>query len=142
MYSGTITFYAYQLKILYSTNNPIEIAKRRGIIVKFVDEDIKVLKASTEYVGDQIIIKINSAYTDKARRFLCAHELGHAICHPGQKHEYKNNYHGYFDLEAEHEANMFAAALMFPRNTLSKPIAYIDPVSLQLLIDQNIQILK
>lgn len=140
MYSGNITFYAYQLKILYSTDDSIEIATNLGAKVEIIDEDLKVLKACTEYIGDQIIIKINSAYTPLSQKYICAHELGHIICHPGKKHEYKNIHQGFFDLNAEHEANMFAAALMFPRNALSKPIAYLDPVFLQLLMDANIHI--
>lgn len=138
-----ITFHAYQLKILYSTGDPRIIAERSGVKVRLVENiSPKILKARTIYVGKQAYIEINSEYDEISQMLLCSHELGHFFYQFGEAHEYKSNYNGYFDLEAENVANMFAAALMFSRDDLSKPIAYMDSVSLQLLIDQNVQLKK
>lgn len=139
-YSGKIVFQASQLKIIYNTDDPFEIASKLGIGVKIIDEDIKVLKACTDYICNKPFIKINSKYTTMSQRVLCAHELGHIILHQGMKHEYKNNYSGYYDLDAETEANMFAVALIFPPTSFNKPIAYMPASYLQLLIDKNIQL--
>ncbi len=138
---GKVTFHAYQLKILYSTEDPRIIAERSGAIVRPTENiSPKVLKARTIYIGRQAYIEINPEYDETSQMFLCSHELGHFFYQPGEAHEYKSNYSGYFDLGAEYIANMFAAALMFPRNVLSMPIAYMDPVSLQLLIDKNVHL--
>lgn len=139
IYSGKIVFQASQLKIIYNTDDPFEIATKLGIEVKIVDENIKVLKACTDYIDNKPFIKINSQYTTMSQRVLCAHELGHIILHQGVKHEYKNNYSGYYDLDAEFEANMFAVALVFPPTSFIRPIAYMPAAYLQLLIDINIQ---
>lgn len=139
-YSGKIVFQAIQLKIIHNTDDSFEIARKLGIPVEIVDESIKVLKASTDYIDNKPFIKINSKYTIKSQKVLCAHELGHIILHQGMKHEYKNKYPGYYDLDAENEANMFAVALIFPSSKFNMPIAYMPASYLQLLIDKNLEL--
>lgn len=85
IYCGRIVFQASQLKIIYGTNDPFEIARKLDIDVIIVDESIKVLKASADYINNKACIKINSKFTEKSQKVLCAHELGHIILHQGMK---------------------------------------------------------
>lgn len=137
-YVGKIVFHANQLKIIHGTNDPFEIAEKQGIRVVVVDEKIDVLKARTDYIGNTAYIKINSKYSEEGRKMLCAHELGHVIFHPRQKHEYKDRNAGYYDLRAEHEANLFALSLMFERGFFEKPIFAMDEYEAQAKFDRYI----
>ncbi|MBP3701674.1 MAG: ImmA/IrrE family metallo-endopeptidase, partial [Lachnospiraceae bacterium] len=70
----------------WKTNDPFAIAERLGIRVLIREVNLKGFKAQTvQMEGYPTIISINGAYAPISRKVLCAHELGHAILHEGQR---------------------------------------------------------
>ena len=64
----------------YGTSDPFAIAKARHIEVVF--EPLGPLMGYHYYERRCHVIKINSDLDDATARYVCAHELGHAILHP------------------------------------------------------------
>jgi Zn-dependent peptidase ImmA (M78 family) len=59
------------------------------------------------------VICINNSLPCHKQRFVCAHELGHAILHPSINLPFFSH-HTFFSKEKiEHEANIFASLLLF-----------------------------
>ena len=130
------------LKSWCKTNDPYEIAQRMGIEVLTRKILIKGFVAQTIKVnGNPTIISINDCYTEKSKKVLCAHELGHAIFH--------ENCVNYFagiskksSVEIEREANLFAVALLAPDDIdkyLVMPLEKMDNYSLKAIMDLNIE---
>ena len=100
----------------YATNNPFEIAKQKGIVV--IHER---LGSALGYYNSYKRIKfihINEDINETLSRFVCAHELGHAILHPDANTPFlkKNTF---FSIERiEIEANTFAVELLLPDYTI------------------------
>lgn len=74
--------------------------------------------------GPNIVIGLNSAHSDRRRRFTAAHEIGHVVLHPGRPLTIDSNIRVNFrdttsslatDAE-EIEANAFAASLLMPQD--------------------------
>lgn len=63
-------------------------------------------------------IIINSNLCDKMQRFVCSHELGHAVLHPRSNTPFlrKNTFFSIDKLEVE--ANTFAIELLIPKDNL------------------------
>ncbi|HDR4908772.1 TPA: ImmA/IrrE family metallo-endopeptidase [Bacillus cereus] len=72
----------YVLKIVekHGTTNPFEIAKRKNIIVLF--EDLGNTLGFYNTYKRFKFIHINNKIDEITQRFVCAHELGHAVLHP------------------------------------------------------------
>lgn len=66
------------------------------------------------------LIGVSSSESDVRQRFTVAHELGHFFLHPNKDAfiDYRNNRKDVMRTPRERQANMFAAALLMPRNTL------------------------
>lgn len=68
------------------------------------------------------LIGVNSEESSVRQRFTVAHELGHFFLHPNKDAfvDYRDNKEGVVRTPREKQANMFAAALLMPRQTLLK----------------------
>ena len=73
---------ACDIKSVWKTNNPFEIAEKYGIKVLIRNVNIGDFKAQTlKMEGYPTIISINGLYSTLSQKVLCAHELGHALLH-------------------------------------------------------------
>lgn len=96
----------------YGTHNPFEIADLRGINV--LDCPMKsTLGYYTMYHRIQNII-INCNLPDVLRPFVCAHELGHAICHADLNTQWLKVNTLVSTDRIEREASTFAVELLLP----------------------------
>ena len=100
---------ACDIKSVWKTNNPFEIAEKYGIKVLIRNVNIGDFKAQTlKMEGYPTIISINGLYSTLSQKVLCAHELGHALLHTEPINHFDvttKNVH----TNVEYEANLFAA---------------------------------
>lgn len=95
----------------YDTNNPFEIARAMGIVVrkiplgKFLGYHTRKCRVS--------IIHLNESLTLEQQTFTCCHELGHAIYHPNVNTPFLKSNTLYSTEKIEQEANEFAIELLF-----------------------------
>lgn len=113
----------YVLKIVkkHSTTNPFEIAKRKNIIVLF--EDLGNTLGFYNTYKRFKFIHINNQINETTQRFVCAHELGHAVLHPKANTPFLRNQTFFSVDRLEIEANTFAVELLLTDNMVS---AYKD----------------
>jgi Zn-dependent peptidase ImmA (M78 family) len=96
----------------YGTHNPFEIADLRGINV--LDCPMKsTLGYYRMYHRIQNII-INCNLPDALRPFVCAHKLGHAICHADLNTQWLKANTLVSTNRIEREASTFAVELLLP----------------------------
>ena len=96
----------------YGTHNPFEIADLRGINV--LNCPMKsTLGYYTMYHRVQNII-LNCSLSDALRPFVCAHELGHAICHANLNTQWLKVNTLVSTDRIEREASTFAVELLLP----------------------------
>lgn len=101
----------------YGTNNPFEIADLRGINI--LDCPMKsTLGYYTMYHRIQNII-LNCNLPDALRSFVCAHELGHAICHADLNTQWLKVNTLVSTDRIEREASTFAVELLLPDYIIS-----------------------
>ncbi|AEA17459.1 MULTISPECIES: ImmA/IrrE family metallo-endopeptidase [Bacillus] len=102
----------YILKIVkkHGTTNPFEIAKRKNIIVLF--EDLGNTLGFYNTYKRFKFIHINNKIDEFTQRFVCAHELGHAVLHPKANTPFLRNQTFFSVDRLEIEANTFAVELL------------------------------
>lgn len=100
----------------YKTNNPFEIASHKGIIIDYADLGETLgfyFKCSRVKV-----ININNQIDETLQKFVCSHELGHAILHPESNTPFLRK-HTFFSIDKiEVEANTFAVELLMTDNDI------------------------
>lgn len=102
----------------HKTNNPFEIAAGEHILV--IEEPLGSINGYYNKFVRQKIIHINSNLNEChfKKFFTCAHELGHAIIHQDANTPFLRN-NTYFSVnKLEREANIFAALMTIPADTL------------------------
>ncbi|MDV6377715.1 ImmA/IrrE family metallo-endopeptidase [Sporosarcina sp. GW1-11] len=96
----------------YKTNCPFQLAQSKGILVQYADlgETLGFYFQSNRIQ----IININYNLQQHEQRFVCAHELGHAVLHSKANAPFmkKNTFLSVDRLEVE--ANRFAVELLLP----------------------------
>lgn len=141
MNAQDIISFARELKSKWKTNDPYQIAAHFGIFVLPRDNQIHGFTAQTIKVdGYPTIISINNAYTQSSQRFLCAHELGHALLHANCINHFATTSSN-VSLNVEREANLFAIALLSDNDIDSKlvmPLAEMNNYLLKEIMDYNI----
>ncbi|MGC7946685.1 ImmA/IrrE family metallo-endopeptidase [Bacillus sp. II_CA] len=102
----------YVLEIVkkHGTTNPFEIAKRKNIIVLF--EDLGSTLGFYNTYKRIKFIHINNQINETTQRFVCAHELGHAVLHPKANTPFLRNQTFFSVDRLEIEANTFAVELL------------------------------
>ncbi|QPC47144.1 ImmA/IrrE family metallo-endopeptidase [Mangrovibacillus cuniculi] len=104
----------------HDTNNPLLMAKSLGIQVVF-----EPLGKTLGYYSKHFRIKvihINEQLDQEQQSFVCAHELGHAVCHPDSNTPFMKKNTLFSTDRIEQEANAFALSLLFFENDLSSPL--------------------
>lgn len=114
---GSIKDKVNQLKMKYDTGNPFDLAKKMGIVVRFVDLG-SVLGFHVRHLRCSII-HINESATEEEQLFTCAHELGHAVLHPNVNTPFLKSYSYLSTQKIELEANMFAIELLFTKDNIN-----------------------
>jgi Zn-dependent peptidase ImmA (M78 family) len=94
----------------HRTNNPFEIAKNRNIIIRYFPLG-QTLGFYMKNVRHQVIT-INSDIEDYLKKFVCAHELGHAILHKDENTPFLHKNTLFSKDKIEREANEFAVYLL------------------------------
>lgn len=94
----------------YGTNDPFEIAELMGIQIIYLDLG-NTYGFYRVYKRVKTIV-INNKLNEWEKRFVCAHEIGHAIYHPDLNISFlkKNTFYSVEKIESE--ANRFAVHLL------------------------------
>lgn len=109
--------YALKIAEKHETINPFEIAKRKNIIVLF--EDLGNTLGFYNTYKRFKFIHINNQIEEIIQRFVCAHELGHALLHPKANTPFLRN-QTFFSIDRlEIEANTFAVELLLTDEMIS-----------------------
>ncbi|MDC2864688.1 ImmA/IrrE family metallo-endopeptidase [Bacillus sp. BP-3] len=109
--------YALKIAEKHETTNPFEIARRKNIIVLF--EDLGNTLGFYNTYKRFKFIHINNKIDEVTQRFVCAHELGHALLHPKANTPFLRN-QTFFSIERlEIEANTFAVELLLTDEMVS-----------------------
>lgn len=99
----------------YGTNCPFKIAKALDIEVYYEN-----LGAISGYYNQSRRIKfihLNENLSEDEKRFVCAHELGHAVQHSGVNAPFIKEFTFFSLNKIEQEANAFAIYLLFNNNS-------------------------
>ncbi|MBJ8006246.1 ImmA/IrrE family metallo-endopeptidase [Bacillus cereus] len=113
--------YALKIAEKHETINPFEIARRKNIIVLF--EDLGNTLGFYNTYKRFKFIHINNQIDETTQRFVCAHELGHAVLHPKANTPFLRNQTFFSVDRLEIEANTFAVELLLTDEMIS---AYED----------------
>lgn len=100
----------------YGTNCPFEIAKMMGIQICYENLG-NVLGYYSKHFRIQFI-HINENVDELERRFVCCHELGHAVQHPDVNTSFLKKHTLFSSERIEIEANTFAVELLLPDDLL------------------------
>ncbi|OOZ75713.1 hypothetical protein BHL35_28390 [Bacillus cereus] len=109
----------YVLNIIakYQTIDPFEIARQKNIIVLF--EDLGNTLGFYNTYKRFKFIHINNQIEETTQRFVCAHELGHALLHPKANTPFLRNQTFFSVDRLEIEANTFAVELLLTDEIVS-----------------------
>lgn len=103
---------AAQTAATYHSRNPYVIAEKRGI--QIVQMPLKsILGYYTRYKRIQCII-LKDDLPDELQKFVCAHELGHSICHANLNTQWLKQHTLFSTDRIEREASTFAVELLLP----------------------------
>lgn len=95
----------------YRTRNPYQIADALGLVV--IPTPLQGIRGFYQYVKRCGIIYIDSNLREEDARFVCAHEIGHAILHRGCNRIFMDTHTHFAVNRYEIEANRFAVDLLF-----------------------------
>lgn len=103
----------------YKTNDPFELASYKNIHIVTWNLHIEI-KGFYKYLRRNKFIFLNSALDEHSKRYVCAHELGHAILHPRKNTPFMRE-NTFFSIDRiEVEANTFAVELLLPDDRLEE----------------------
>lgn len=102
----------------FNTNNPFTIADRLCITVLYSDMN-STLGFFSKYKRSKFI-HLNNNMPEKLQRFVCGHELGHAIQHPNINTPFLKRHTLFSTDKIEREANTFAVELLLPDSILKE----------------------
>ncbi|MFD1363070.1 ImmA/IrrE family metallo-endopeptidase [Lentibacillus salinarum] len=101
----------HQIEKKYKTDNPFEICSLMNIHV--IPWDLhEEINGFYKYDRRNKYIFINFNLNDDMQRFVCSHELGHAILHPRSNTPFLRNQTLFSIDKIEVEANTFAVELL------------------------------
>ncbi|MEN2465943.1 ImmA/IrrE family metallo-endopeptidase [Ornithinibacillus sp. JPR2-1] len=120
---GWIKEIVHELQKKYKTNDPFELAESMNVHVVMWDlhEDIN---GFYKYDRRNKYIFLNSNLSSVMQRFVCCHELGHAVLHPRSNTPFlrKNTLFSIDKIEVE--ANTFAVEMLIPDEVLEGKSIY------------------
>ena len=94
----------------HETRNPYKIAKELGVII--IEEDLGEVYGYYNWYKRIKFLHINSNLSYREKLVTCAHELGHAICHPSENTPALTHSNLISEYKIEKEANYFATKLL------------------------------
>lgn len=97
------------LRKKYKTKCPYELANYIGILI--ITQPIGETLGMYKYINRNKVIFLNSNLTEDERRYVLAHEIGHAILHPRSSCFFTNT-KNLNKLKKEYEANLFASEFL------------------------------
>lgn len=100
----------------YKTTCPFQISDYKNIPVLI--EPLGSVYGYTHTYKRTPIIHINSELDEPMQRFVCAHELGHAVLHPNANTPFLRANTLFSIDRIEREANKFAVELLMPDELL------------------------
>lgn len=101
----------------YKTNNPFSLAEHVGILVTYE----QLLPETLGFFSNKFrikIIHINNSIPYELSKFVCAHELGHAIMHQHVNTPFLLNNTFLSVAKIEREANLFGVEIIIPDGDL------------------------
>jgi Zn-dependent peptidase ImmA (M78 family) len=107
-----------QLIEKHKSNDPFRIAKEKNIIILFAELG-GTLGFYSSYKRIQFI-HLNNQLDEMMQRFVCAHELGHAILHPRVSTPFLRANTLFSVEKLELEANAFAVELLLPDDIITQ----------------------
>lgn len=110
-----------QLAKKYGTRDPFEILSGMNVIVK-ESEEFQHLKGFCLTANRSYYIVINASLHLAEKKIVAAHELGHIILHRNILKLAPMKDNAMYDMtsETEYEANLFAANLLIPDQTVEE----------------------
>lgn len=108
------------LKELYYSKDPFEICRSLDIIVLIHDLGDELLGFFQRTENDTEILHINNRLNDYERRYICGHELGHAITQPDLSISFFIENPLLIKNKFEIEADTFAAELLLEDDILER----------------------
>lgn len=106
----------YQRK--FGTSNPFEIAS--ALHIELSVGDLGTREGCYMYLKKHKCIFLNENLSKHERRFVMAHELGHAVLHPKENCYFIRNKTLLLNSKIEIEANKFAVELLISDDTLTE----------------------
>ena len=100
-----------RLKIIYGDDSPLEIIKKRNIVLCYLDEKSVSKGAYKKFLGTQFIY-INTGLSFFEKRLTYTHELGHSVIHPDVDTFELKRTDPISLTKYENEANLFAIELL------------------------------
>lgn len=100
----------------FHTNDPYSLAAALGIHMLYSNLG-GTWGCCTTYKRIKFI-HINTEISEAEQRFTCAHELGHAVLHPGMSLPYLRAHTLFSPAVYERQANTFAVELLLPDSLL------------------------
>ncbi|MCR8856509.1 hypothetical protein COL32_09735 [Bacillus pseudomycoides] len=110
--------YVLNIAKKYGTANPFEIARQKNIYVLY--EDLGNTLGFYNTYKRFKFIHINNQIEETTQRFVCAHELGHALLHPKANTPFLRNQTFFSVDRLEIEANTFAVELLLTDEIVSE----------------------
>ncbi len=104
-----ITKLIENLKRKYNTECPYELASCLNIMI--IIEPLGKALGIYAYLNKTRTIFIDSDLNEYERRFVLAHEIGHALLHT-KSSCFFNNTHSFYKSKREYEANIFASEFL------------------------------
>lgn len=95
---------------VHETRDPYKIAKELGVII--IEEDLGEVYGYYNWYKRIKFLHINSKLSYSEKLVTCAHELGHAICHPSENTPALTQSNLISEYKIEKEANYFATKLL------------------------------
>lgn len=100
-----------------NTSNPFEICA--NLDIKIIYSDLAEINGFFQRTPDEKeIIHINSELVDEEKKYVCAHELGHAILHPDVSISFFIKNPMVVKNKFENEADIFASELLLNDNDI------------------------
>lgn len=113
----------------YGTRDPFHIAQELGYVV--IWSPLKGIRGFYQKMQRRHVIYVSSELPESEARFVCAHEIGHALLHRGYNRIFTDT-NTYFVIDRpEIEANHFAVDLLYDDDDLRFFLDY----SIQLAAD-------
>ena len=119
-------------------SDPFRIAEYCGIRV-LEKKALKPAGSTIRMTGYPAVITLYGCETQASRHVICAHELGHALLHEDVTvNRFDGTYAGIMG-RSEHEANLFAVALLFDENDFNCRLEDMSNYSLKSILDYNLR---